>query len=64
MKNAQETGQFVWNIATRALAELMNRSSAPLAAEADEFDHARPTPRRGVKVAAMAKRRRAAGQRR
>ncbi len=52
VRNAQETGQFVWNLATRTLSEAMNRSSAPLPADVDEFEHARLTPQPGVKVAA------------
>lgn len=33
--NAQATGEFVWNLATRPLAEAMNATSTPM--EADEF---------------------------
>jgi len=33
--NAKETGEFVWNLATRPLAEAMNASSAQV--DADEF---------------------------
>ena len=35
--NAEATGAFVWNLATRALAEAMNASSAGVAAGVDEF---------------------------
>jgi flavin reductase (DIM6/NTAB) family NADH-FMN oxidoreductase RutF len=35
--NAEETGEFVWNMATRALAEAMNASSASVSPETDEF---------------------------
>jgi flavin reductase (DIM6/NTAB) family NADH-FMN oxidoreductase RutF len=38
--NAEATGEFVWNLATAALAEPMNASSATLPADVDEFDHA------------------------
>lgn len=38
--NAQATGEFVWNLATRPLAEAMNASSAMLPHGADEFVHA------------------------
>lgn len=36
--NAEATGEFVWNLATRALAEPMNATSAAVAADVDEFD--------------------------
>ena len=35
--NITATGDFVWNLATRALAEAMNTSSATVAAGVDEF---------------------------
>jgi flavin reductase (DIM6/NTAB) family NADH-FMN oxidoreductase RutF len=38
--NAEATGEFVWNLATAALAEPMNASSAILPPDVDEFDHA------------------------
>jgi flavin reductase (DIM6/NTAB) family NADH-FMN oxidoreductase RutF len=38
--NAEATGEFVWNLATAALAVPMNASSATLPPEVDEFDHA------------------------
>ena len=34
---SKETGEFVWNLATRALAEAMNATSATVPAEVDEF---------------------------
>jgi flavin reductase (DIM6/NTAB) family NADH-FMN oxidoreductase RutF len=37
LTNAEATREFVWNMATRPLAEQMNRSSAPVAADIDEF---------------------------
>lgn len=51
LRNVQETGQFVWNLATRPLAEAMNASCAAVAPEVDEFALAglTPTPSRLVK---------------
>ena len=37
LTNAQATGEFVWNLVTRELAEPMNDSSATLGPEVDEF---------------------------
>ena len=37
LTNVEATGEFVWNMATRALAEAMNASSAAVSAETDEF---------------------------
>ena len=37
LRNARETGEFVWNLATRELAEAMNASCAPVPYGADEF---------------------------
>lgn len=36
--NAQATGEFVWNLATRAQAEAMNASAAVVPAAVDEFE--------------------------
>ncbi|MGP7796317.1 flavin reductase family protein [Sphingomonas sp. CLY1604] len=36
--NIAATGEFVWNLATRDLAEAMNATSATVGAEVDEFD--------------------------
>jgi flavin reductase (DIM6/NTAB) family NADH-FMN oxidoreductase RutF len=36
-ENASKTGEFVWNLATRAQAEAMNASSATVLPEVDEF---------------------------
>ena len=41
--NVQATGEFVWNLATRSLAEAMNASSATVPATQDEFELARLT---------------------
>ena len=37
LRNVQETGEFVWNLATRPLAEAMNSSCAAVPPEVDEF---------------------------
>jgi len=44
LRNVQETGEFVWNLATRPLAEAMNASCAAVAPEVDEFALAGLTP--------------------
>ncbi len=38
VRNIQATRVFTWNLATRAQAEAMNLSSAPFAADVDEFE--------------------------
>ena len=38
--NVEDTGQFVWNLATWELREAVNRSSEDVAPEVDEFAHA------------------------
>jgi flavin reductase (DIM6/NTAB) family NADH-FMN oxidoreductase RutF len=50
--NAEATRVFTWNLATRALAERMNATSAPVAHGVDEFGLAGLTPSPGVAVAA------------
>lgn len=50
--NIVETGEFVWNLTTRSLAEKMNESSASLPAGCDEFEFAGLTPLPGTRVAA------------
>lgn len=42
--NIARTGEFTWNLATRALAEAMNTSAATVAPEVDEFVLAGLTP--------------------
>ena len=42
--NIAQTRQFVWNLATRGLAEQMNASAASVAADVDEFALAGLTP--------------------
>jgi flavin reductase (DIM6/NTAB) family NADH-FMN oxidoreductase RutF len=37
LNNIEQTGEFVWNLATRPLAEAVNQSSAAVAPEVDEF---------------------------
>jgi flavin reductase (DIM6/NTAB) family NADH-FMN oxidoreductase RutF len=49
--NVQATGAFVWNLATRDLAEAMNASSAMVGAETDEFALAGLTPAPSRRVA-------------
>jgi flavin reductase (DIM6/NTAB) family NADH-FMN oxidoreductase RutF len=38
LRNVQETGEFVWNLSTKALAEQMNESCAAVPYGNDEFD--------------------------
>ncbi|MUL45239.1 flavin reductase family protein [Mycobacterium sp. CBMA293] len=51
--NIESTGEFVWNLATRDLADKMNATSAPLPREIDEFDYGdlTPAPARRVRPA-------------
>jgi len=44
LHNVQETGEFVWNLATRTLAGAMNASCAAVGPEVDEFALAQLTP--------------------
>lgn len=44
VQNIADTKEFVWNLATRPLAEAMNESSASLPADQDEFAYAELTP--------------------
>jgi flavin reductase (DIM6/NTAB) family NADH-FMN oxidoreductase RutF len=52
IRNVEETGEFVWNLTSKALAAQMNRTSAPVAADVDEFALAglTPVPGRNVSV--------------
>ncbi|HCK02563.1 MAG TPA: Asp/Glu/hydantoin racemase [Serratia grimesii] len=50
--NIVETDEFVWNLATRPLAEAMNNSSASLAHGEDEFAFAGVTPLPSSKIKA------------
>lgn len=53
---AQESGEFVWNMATWDLRDQMNASSAPLPRGSSEFTHAglEPAPSRLVKAPRVA----------
>lgn len=44
VSNIAETGEFVWNLATKALAQQMNATSATVPHEVDEFALAGLTP--------------------
>ncbi|CAM2154625.1 Asp/Glu/hydantoin racemase [Pararobbsia alpina] len=50
LSNIEQTGEFVWNLASRSLAEPMNLTSARVAPEVDEFALAGLTPVAGRKV--------------
>lgn len=54
--NAEETGQFVWNMATYALREAVNKSAEEVPPDVDEFDLAGVTkaPSRVVKPCRVA----------
>lgn len=52
LRNVERTGEFVWNLVTRPLAERMNASSAMVGAEVDEFTLAGLTAAPSVKVGA------------
>lgn len=45
VRNAEATGEFCWNLATRSLGEAMNQSCAPVGPEVDEFTLAGLTPK-------------------
>ncbi len=51
LANVQATGEFVWNLATRDLAEAMNQSCAAVPPEVDEFALAGLTPQASERVA-------------
>ena len=51
LRNIEATGEFVWNLVTRALAEAMNQSCAPVGPEVDEFALAGLTPLASTRVA-------------
>lgn len=56
VRNAEETGEFCWNLVTRPLSEAMNQTCAPVAPEVDEFALAglTPTPSRVISVPRVA----------
>lgn len=51
LRNAEETGEFVWNLATQDLAEQMNTTSATVPYETNEFELAGLTPESSRRVA-------------
>ncbi len=51
IRNIEATGEFVWNLASKPLAAQMNRTSAPVAPDVDEFALAGLTPAPGRNVA-------------
>ncbi|MCP5284711.1 MAG: flavin reductase family protein [Burkholderiaceae bacterium] len=51
VRNIEQTGEFVWNLTTRALAEAMNQSCAAVGPEVDEFQLAGVTPEASQVVA-------------
>ncbi len=51
LRNARETGEFVWNLATRSLAHEMNRSAATVPHGVSEFELAAVTPAASTRVA-------------
>jgi flavin reductase (DIM6/NTAB) family NADH-FMN oxidoreductase RutF len=44
LRNARDTGEFVWNLATRSLAEQMNITAGSAGRDVSEFDVAALTP--------------------
>ena len=51
LRNIEETGEFVWNLTTRALAEAMNQSCAAVVPDVSEFALAGLTPLASTVVA-------------
>jgi flavin reductase (DIM6/NTAB) family NADH-FMN oxidoreductase RutF len=51
VRNVQETGEFVWNLTTRALAEAMNQTCAALPPDVNEYEfaHLESAPSQRVK---------------
>jgi len=52
LRNAMDTGEFVWNLATMPLAVQMNQTAATVGADISEFEVARLTPIAATRVAA------------
>jgi flavin reductase (DIM6/NTAB) family NADH-FMN oxidoreductase RutF len=50
VRNVQETGEFVWNLATMPLAQAMNQSAAHVPSDVSEFTLAGLTPVASTKV--------------
>ena len=44
VRNAEQTGEFAWSLTTRALAEAMNQTCAPVPPEVSEFELAGLSP--------------------
>ena len=44
LRNVEQTGEFAWSLSTRALAQAMNQTCAPVAPEVNEFELAGLTP--------------------
>jgi flavin reductase (DIM6/NTAB) family NADH-FMN oxidoreductase RutF len=44
VRNVEATGEFAWNLTTRALAEAMNQTCAPVPPDVSEFELAGLTP--------------------
>jgi len=51
LNNIEQTGEFVWNLATRPLAEQMNQSCIAVGPEVDEFQLSGLTPATSRQVA-------------
>ena len=51
IRNVTETGEFVWNLVTRPLAEAMNISCSAVPPEVNEFELAKLTPAASTVVA-------------
>ena len=56
VRNAQQTGEFAWNLATRPLADAMNATCASVPPEVSEFELAglTPAPSRVISVPRVA----------
>ncbi|OGB46418.1 MAG: Asp/Glu/hydantoin racemase [Burkholderiales bacterium RIFCSPLOWO2_12_FULL_65_40] len=50
LRNIEATGEFVWNLATRSLADAMNQSCAAVPPEVSEFDLTGLTPLPSTRV--------------
>jgi flavin reductase (DIM6/NTAB) family NADH-FMN oxidoreductase RutF len=44
VRNVEQTGEFVWNLTTRPLADAMNQTCAAVPPEVNEFELAKLTP--------------------
>jgi flavin reductase (DIM6/NTAB) family NADH-FMN oxidoreductase RutF len=50
IRNIEATGEFAWNLTSKPLAEQMNRTSAPVGPEVDEFELSGLTPAPGRNI--------------